>query len=432
MALAGGVNLTLDRSKYAVLEKSRLLDSGDRSRSFGTGSGYIPGEGVGAVLLKPLARALADSDRIHAVIRASFANHSGGRQMYTAPDPQQQTRVMVESLRRAAVDPATIGYVESAANGSDLGDALEVLALKKAFAAMTERRHVCALGSVKSNLGHLEAASGISQLSKVVLQLRHRTLVPTINAEPRNPKIALDGSAFYLQERCEDWPAMPDPHSGLPLPRRCMINSFGAGGSYTSLIVEEYIPATSEPPSAPPPARPQLFLFAAASASGLAVYLQRLHDFLAIHPMADAGAVAAALWRRDHNLAHRVAIVAGSLPDLAQKLALLGDGPRTLPELDIYASHDAVAMADVPHIRADLEQPELIRMATCWAAGAALDLAPLYHEARPIELPAYTFDHGIVFKHRSVDPDLDYYLDLAAKITRGELSEEQFKQLITG
>jgi acyl transferase domain-containing protein len=426
------VNLTLDRSKYALLEKSRMLDSGDRSRSFGNGSGYIPGEGVGAVLLKPLARAVSDGDRIHAVIRGSFANHSGGRQMYTAPDPQQQSRVMVESIRRAAINPATIGYVESAANGSDLGDPLEVLALKKAFAAATDRRNFCALGSVKSNLGHLEAASGISQLSKVLLQLRHRTLVPTINAEPRNPKISLDGSAFYLQERCEDWPAMHDPHSGQPLPRRCMINSFGAGGSYINLIVEEYVPAASEPQSAALQLRDRLFLFAAASKSGLAGYLQRVHEFLSTHPMAEPCAVAAALWRRDHSLAHRVAIVASSLPDLMQKLALLGDGPRTLPESDIYASHDAVAVADVPNIRDDLELHELTRLATCWAAGESLDLAPLYRDSRPIELPAYAFDHSTVFKHRSVDPDMDYYLDLAEKITNGELSEEQFEHLITG
>nr|BAP05596.1 CalH [uncultured Candidatus Entotheonella sp.] len=432
MAIAGGVNLTLDRSKYALLEKSRMLDSGDRSRSFGNGSGYIPGEGVGTVLLKPLARAVSDGDHIHAVIRGSFANHSGGRQMYTAPDPKQQTQVIVDSLRRAAIDPATIGYVESAANGSDLGDPLEVLALKKAFAAATDRRHFCALGSVKSNLGHLEAASGISQLSKVLLQLRHRTLVPTINAEPRNPKISLDGSAFYLQERCEDWPVMHDPQSGLPLPRRGMINSFGAGGSYTNLIIEEYVPTAPKPQSAPASPRDQLFLFAAASASGLAVYLKRFRDFLDSHLTADLGAVSAALWHRDHSLAHRVAIAAGSLSELAQKLALVGAVPRTLPESDIYASHDAVAVSDVPNIRGDLQRHELVQLASCWAAGESLDLAPLYHDARAIELPAYAFDHSIVFKHGSVDPDMDYYLDLAEKITNGELSEEQFEQLITG
>jgi acyl transferase domain-containing protein len=211
-----------------------------------------------------------------------------------------------------------------------------------------------------------------------------------------------------------------------------MINSFGAGGSYTNLIVEEYVPAASAPQSASAPPRDRLFLFAAASESGLAGYLKCVHDFLDTHPMADPGAVAAALWRRDHRLTHRVGIVASSLPDLAQKLARLGVGPRTLPESDIYASHDAVAVADVPNIREDLELPELSRLATCWAAGESLDLAPLYHDARPIKLPAYAFDHGIVFQHRSVDPDMDYYLDLAEKITNGELSEDQFKHLITG
>ncbi len=423
MAVAGGVNLTLDPSKYDLLEKSRLLDAGDRSRSFGTGSGYIPGEGVGAVLLKPLADAIADGDRIHAVIRSTFTNHGGGRQMYTAPDPKQQTQVIATALRRSGIDPATIGTVESAANGSDLGDPLEVLALKKAFAAATDRRDFCALGSVKSNLGHLEAASGISQLSKVLLQLRHRTLVPTINATPLNPKISLKDSAFYLQEETKPWQAETDPQTGQPLPRRAMINSFGAGGSYTNLIIEEYQPQPVVLQSAP---RDRLFLFSAATEQGMHLWLDRFSELLADQPDLDPAALATALWLRDHGRPYRLAVVADSIADLRRKLA----GSQ---ESGVFASRDADPAADVPTITAALTGFELHGVAAAFAAGESLDLTPLFDlipkHALP-QLPATYLEHEQVFRHTAGDPDLDFFLDIAEKITTGALSPQQFDQLV--
>lgn len=122
MALAGGINLTLDVSKYEALQQAKMLGRGNLSKSFGDGDGYIPGEGVGAVLLKPLSLARKDGDHIHAVIKSHFINHSGERQMYTAPDPKQQSQLIIDSIERSGIDPETIGYVKSAVNGSELGD----------------------------------------------------------------------------------------------------------------------------------------------------------------------------------------------------------------------------------------------------------------------------------------------------------------------
>lgn len=230
MAIAGGVNLTLEPSKYDALERANLLEQGSESKSFGTGTGLMPGEGVGAVLLKPLSKAVADKDHIYGVIKSSALCHSGGRQMYTAPDPKQQAKLMAASISKAGINPETIGYVESAANGSVLGDPIEVIALTNAFSQYTDKKRFCALGSVKSNLGHLEAASGMSQLAKVLLQMERETLVPTINAKPQNPNIALEQTAFYLQEKTEHWERMRDAGTGDIIPRRSMINSFGQAG----------------------------------------------------------------------------------------------------------------------------------------------------------------------------------------------------------
>ena len=240
MALAGGVNLTLDPSKFLSLRRSNFLGSGPLSKSFGDSDGMLPGEGVGAVLLKPLRLAIADNDRIEGVIKSSFVNHSGGRQAFTAPNPAQQTQLILDSLERSGIDVTTISYVESTANGSSLGDPIEIIALKNAFSTLTNQTGFCAIGSVKSNLGHLEAASGISQLTKVLLQFKYQTIVPTINATPRNPHIKLDGSPFYLQEQLSPWIPRLDFPQTENIPCRSLINSFGAGGSYANLIVEKY------------------------------------------------------------------------------------------------------------------------------------------------------------------------------------------------
>ncbi len=149
--------------------------------------------------------------------------------MYTAPDPKQQAKLIAKSIQQSGIDPETIGYIESAANGSALGDPIEVIALTNAFQQYTNKKQFCAIGSVKSNLGHLEAASGISQLTKVLLQMKNGTLVPTINATPVNPNIKLENTAFYLQEQTEPWHRLNDPGTGKQLPRRSMINSFRAG-----------------------------------------------------------------------------------------------------------------------------------------------------------------------------------------------------------
>ena len=153
-----------------------------------------------------------------------------------------QADLIANSLEQAEVDPRTINYVEVAANGSALGDAIEIAGLTKAFQRLTLDRQFCAIGAVKSNLGHLEAASGMAQLTKVLLQLKHELLVPSINAEPLNPNLQLDSTPFYVQQRLSHWERIRIPEQGqfVEMPRRATISSFGAGGSNAHIVVEEY------------------------------------------------------------------------------------------------------------------------------------------------------------------------------------------------
>src|SRR5262249_48893902 len=155
-------------------------------------------------------------------------------------------------------------YVESAANGSPLGDAVEVAALTTAFqeeAGDMARAAPCAVGSIKSNIGHLEAASGVSQLSKVVLQLAHGELVPSSNAQPRNSRLRLEKDTFAIQEALRPWPEASDPVTGQRQPRRALISSYGAGGSYGNAVVEEYVTEACEPPGDGQIGRSPVFCF---------------------------------------------------------------------------------------------------------------------------------------------------------------------------
>ncbi len=445
MAIAGGVNLTLDPSKYKGLQQIKFLGSGNQSKSFGTGNGYIPGEGVGAVLLKPLSLAIKDGDRIHAVIKSSFINHSGGRQAYTAPEPKQQAQLITESMRRSEIDPLTIGYVESAANGSDLGDPIEIVALNNAFKRYTEKQQFCALGSVKSNLGHLEAASGISQLSKVILQMKHKTLVPTINANPQNPNIKLEHTAFYLQKETRPWNQTIDAHTGKKLPRRSMINSFGAGGAYANLIIEEFmgeVPMKGLSISLPPE---QLIIFSAKTKWSMMRYIEKMQEFLQKNSSVDIADVARLLQKVNHNLEYRATIIVSSIREFVEKLNLLQESRDNLTDSNICISsgfemdtNDTKSLI----IQQALEKKDVRQLAQLWIAGATIDFGQLNENSGTpaIDLPKYAFEHHITFdfnnnylinkEDETAKCDDEFYRILLEKIAKGELSEDEFADAI--
>ena len=199
------MNLSLSAAKYLWLSQNRFLSTDGKCRAFGDGGdGYVPGEGVGAVLLKPLAKALRDGDHVHGVIRASAANHGGKANGYTVPNPNAQRDLITEALEVADISPESIGYIEAHGTGTSLGDPVEMTGLTQAFGKWTDEKGFCAIGSVKSNIGHLEAAAGIAGLTKILLQMRHRKLVPSIHAETLNSNINFSKTPFVVQRALED------------------------------------------------------------------------------------------------------------------------------------------------------------------------------------------------------------------------------------
>ena len=271
LALAGGVNLSLHPYKYRMLCELNFASTQGQCRSFGAdGDGYVPGEGVGVVLLKPLAQALRDGDHIHGVIRGSDLNHGGRTSGYTVPNAEAQAQVIGRALQRSGLQAARLGYIEAHGTGTSLGDPIEIRGLGKALAAHVPSDWQCPIGSIKANIGHLESAAGMAALTKVLLQFKHRQLAPSIHAQSLNPNIDFSKTPFVVQQRLAAWPA---PLDGLP--RVAAISSFGAGGANAHVLIED-APACPTPS----PTGTQVFVFSARSSAQLRGYLQRFVDCL--------------------------------------------------------------------------------------------------------------------------------------------------------
>ncbi len=242
VAAAGGVNVSVHPNKYLLLAQGQFVSSAGRCESFGQGGdGYTPAEGVGAVLLKPLPRAMADRDHIYGVIKGTAVNHGGKTNGYTVPNPNAQGDVIGRAIAEARIDPRVISYIEAHGTGTSLGDPIEIAGLNKAFREHTDDKQFCAIGSAKSNIGHCESAAGIAGVTKVLLQLKHRQLAPSLHSETLNPNIDFNNSPFVVQHKLAEWkrPVAALDGETREYPRIAGVSSFGAGGSNAHLIIQE-------------------------------------------------------------------------------------------------------------------------------------------------------------------------------------------------
>ncbi|MGH8877558.1 MAG: SDR family NAD(P)-dependent oxidoreductase, partial [Stackebrandtia sp.] len=395
MALVGAVNLYLHPSKYEWLCQMQMLSRTGRCHTFGDrADGFVPGEGVGAILLKPLAAAVADGDKILGVVCGTAVNHGGRTSGFTVPNPVAQAELIRSALHRAGIRADEIGYVEAHGTGTALGDPIEIAGLEKAFSTGV-RSGSCAIGSVKTNIGHLESAAGIAGLTKVLLQMRHRHLVPSLHAERENPRINFAGTPFRVQSSLSAWPRKLADGEDTPLPRRAGVSSFGAGGANAHVVIEEYEgPAARGADSA----GEHLVPLSAYDAERLREHCRNvartLRDRAGDIALAD---VAYQLQVRREPLRERLAILAGSIPELIEQLEAAGAG-RTLGDRGWQA--DPVSRrgrpADTGTTGEDIERAlatrDLAAMGALWVAGAAVPWERL-HTAPPrhVELPGYPF-----------------------------------------
>ncbi|MBL9171344.1 MAG: aminotransferase class III-fold pyridoxal phosphate-dependent enzyme, partial [Verrucomicrobiales bacterium] len=271
VALAGGVSISFPQQRGYIYEEGAIASSEGRCRAFDArATGTVFGAGAGAVLLKRLPDALRDRDPIVAVIKGVGINNDGrDKASFSAPSIAGQTEVIRTALAQAGVSPDGIGYVEAHGTGTPLGDPIEVKALSQAFRQSTQRAQFCALGAVKTNIGHLEAAAGVTGLIKAALAVKHGLIPPTLHFTRPNPLCELERSPFYVPTELMPWPP------GM-VPRRAGVSSFGVGGTNAHVILEQ---APVEIP-APAVRSPQLLTISARSESALLAASARLAAFL--------------------------------------------------------------------------------------------------------------------------------------------------------
>lgn len=401
-AIAGGVNLTLHPIKYFMLSQKRFASSDGKCRTFGElGDGYVPGEGVGAVLLKPLKKAIQDNDNIYGVIKGSAINHGGKTNGYTVPNPIAQSEVILKALRKAKINPRTISYVEAHGTGTALGDPIEITGLNMAYRNYTNDKQYCSIGSVKTNIGHLESAAGIASLTKVLLQMKNKQLVPSLHSDELNSLIDFEESPFQVQHKLENWkrPVIKENGTEKVYPRRAGISAFGAGGVNTHIILEEY--ENNQVIYDAQDKDKYIFILSAKKQHVLKEYAKEFVGFLdgQLRNKKDISLrdIAYTLQVGRTEMEERIAFIAANVNEIIEKLHLYIEGRMNLenfyqgnamsgrPNLDAGQDKDNVASAQ------DYADPN--RLAQLWVSGVCVDWNLLYKEIKPnrITLPNYPF-----------------------------------------
>ncbi|WP_404302082.1 SDR family NAD(P)-dependent oxidoreductase [Paenibacillus sp. DP01] len=405
LAMAGGVNLYLHPLSYVGLCANQMLSVDGQCKSFGKGgNGFVPGEGVGVVLLKPLSKAIADGDPIHAVIRGTSINHGGKTNGYTVPNPTAQGELIRSALERAGVHARTISYIEAHGTGTELGDPIEVTGLTQAFRKDTADKGFCAVGSVKSNIGHLEAAAGIAGIGKIVLQMKNRTLVPSLHAQELNPNIPFEQTPFVVQQELEEWkrPVIELDGETREYPRMAGISSFGAGGANAHVIIEEYVPE-EQAPICVTAHNPVIIVLSAKNEERLKQQVERLLSVIEKGEVTESNLADAAytLQVGREAMEERLAVIAESMPALVEKLEGFMKDQTGISELyrgQVKRNKEALSALVEDEdmgktIAAWIGKRKYAKIVDLWVKGLAMDWSMLYGDAKPqrMSLPAYPF-----------------------------------------
>ncbi|RXJ69412.1 hypothetical protein CS022_23845 [Veronia nyctiphanis] len=389
MALAGGVCILSTPQFHTLAAKAGMLSRQGRCKTFDqSGDGFVPAEGVGVVVLKPLSAAIADGDTIHGVIKASGSNQDGRTNGITAPSGLAQTELELSVYKQGNVDPRTIGYVEAHGTGTRLGDPIEVDGLTSAFRQFTPDSSYCAIGSVKSNIGHALAAAGVAGLIKAVLSVKEGKLLPTLHVKNTNPHINFTDSPFYLVDRLKDWPQQAED-----LPRVAAISSFGFSGSNVHMVVESF------PPTKPKvgPQLAQMLILSAKTETALKQQVSALRDWLVANPEIPLYDVASTLALRRNHFNCRAAVVADSPAEACRQLEnWLDEHTRSnATRLDLMPVKSALAAISENRKDGDDASVDLDAL-TCLAGhyegGATLPWETIFLQSgNHVALPQYPF-----------------------------------------
>ncbi|MCW8999512.1 MAG: beta-ketoacyl synthase N-terminal-like domain-containing protein, partial [Kangiellaceae bacterium] len=399
MAIAGGVNVSIHPNKYLMLSTGQFISSDGHCQSFGEGGdGYIPGEGVGVVVLKRLAEAERDGDPIYGLIQGSSLNHGGKTNGYTVPNPQAQASAITRALNESNINPRHISYIEAHGTGTKLGDPIEIAALSKAFNQHTEDKAFCLIGSAKSNIGHCESAAGIAGLTKVLLQMKYRQIVPSLHSAQLNPHIDFPNTPFVVNQRLTEW--QRPTVEGQEQPLIAGVSSFGAGGSNAHVIVQEYAPrnrmlATQLQEQVIVPLSAHTIEQLNQKVTDLVAYLETSPTDTTSQP--NLSSLAYTLQVGREAMPERLSFVVDSVEQLVEKLqrylqgeldfddAFQGQVKKHQDGIDVIAQDDDMVEA----IDKWIARKKLSKLAELWVKGLTFEWRKLYAETLPqrISLP---------------------------------------------
>lgn len=310
-AVAGGINVICHPGRSLAYYQSKMLSKDGKCYTFDErANGFVRGEGAALIFLKPLKQALIDEDRICAVIKETAVNHGGQSASLTVPDSTKQSRLIEETYRKAKIDICSVSYIEAHGTGTGLGDPIEVVGLTTAFNKLKDKKNKtkeawCGLGSIKTNIGHLEAASGMAGLLKIVLSMEHGVLPATRNFEKLNSKLSLKNSPFYIQNESKPW--KPQFESDKI---RAGVSSFGLGGANGHVLLESFNKEASL--KSPMPLHEEqsyLFILSAKNKERLREYVQKWLDYIDNNSIDDLVALSYILTMSRDEFEERLAIV---------------------------------------------------------------------------------------------------------------------------
>ena len=391
MAVAGGASLSLTPESFVMRTKLGVLSPTGKCKTFDADAdGFVKGEGIGTVLLKPLKKAEKDNDMIYAVIRGCVAKHGGKANSITSPNTEAQANVIAEAIEQSHVAPETISFIETHGTGTILGDPIEIDGLKKAFQKfpMQTQKPFCGLGSVKTNIGHLEPMAGLAGVFKVVLAMQHQLLPASIHFKKKNPYIHLEKSPFYLLTKNQPWEHLKDENNEN-IAYRAGVSSFGIGGSNIHVILEEYQNQKTVAKEAVE--QTQLICISAKTETSLKKNVKKLLEFLKEDRLVDIEDLSYSLIACREVFPLRICFMENCIDSLIQDMELyLSNGAKT----DAYMEGNTSQETD--ELSQERKGDDIIKNAAFdWVHGRKANFSKVYanwNTRNKIRLPHYQFD----------------------------------------
>lgn len=406
-AFVGGINVMCHPFNSIAYYKAGMLSKDGRCKTFDKeANGYVRGEGAVMMLLKPLEKALCDRDNILAVIKGTAINHGGQASGLTVPNPDRQAALLMEAYRTADIQPETISYIEAHGTGTSLGDPIEISGIKEAFSLLSKaegkiQEHYCGIGSIKTNIGHLEAAAGIAGLLKVAMSMQHQMLPASLNFNELNPHISLEKTPFYIVNKSKSW-KLPEGQ----ILRRAGVSSFGSGGANAHVVLEE-APVTGRTSN---PRFPYHIICLSAKTEE---ELQKKEQDLALWlekkgPQTNLADISVTLLFGREHFEVKAAYVVSDIPELQRKLNEVmekgqadgyfrenspGKGKRLQPLFEELGKTVLKELNAGGEIDEQEYSDKLMALAELYVKGYALNWKDMYTESKMprISLPTYPF-----------------------------------------